>query len=98
MIQLFKKRHFYKGDIMTKYIKQNLSKIITIFILLQPILDLITGLCVHTFEINFTLGIIIRVLFLAFIMFITTFVYKKKFAIYSYLALSLYSILYLLIN
>ena len=80
---------------MTKYIKQNLSKIITVFILLQPILDLITGLCVHTFEINFTLGIIIRVLFLAFIMFITTFVYKKKFAIYSYLALSLYSILYL---
>ena len=80
---------------MTKHIKQNLSKIITIFILLQPILDLITGLCVHTLEINFTLGIIIRVLFLAFIMLITTFVYKKKFAIYSYLALSLYSILYL---
>lgn len=81
---------------MTKYIKQNLSKIITIFILLQPILDLITGICVHTLEINFTLGIIIRVLFLAFIMFITAFVYKKKFSIYSYLALSLYSILYLI--
>ena len=30
---------------MSKTIKNNLSKIISIFILIQPILDLITGIC-----------------------------------------------------
>lgn len=81
---------------MHKYIKENISKLLTIFILLQPVLDLITGVCVNLLNINITLGIIIRILFLGLLMYTTVFIYKKKFSLYTYLALAIYSILYLI--
>lgn len=81
---------------MNKIIKNNLNMILSIFILLQPILDLITGLCIHLFNINLTIGIIVRVLFLILIMYITVFVYKKKKTMYIYGIILLYSIFYLL--
>lgn len=81
---------------MNQYIKKNLGKIISIFLLLQPILDLLTGLCVNLLDINITIGIIIRLLFLGFIVYITTFVYKKKSSLYVYLSVLVYSLLYLL--
>ena len=81
---------------MNKFIKENFSKFLAIFILLQPVLDLITGLCVNVFKIDITLGIIIRMLFLFFIMFTTIFIYKKKTSFYAYLAIFIYSILYLI--
>ena len=64
--------------------------------MLQPVLDLITGLCVNVFKIDITLGIIIRMLFLFYIMFTTIFIYKKKLSFYIYLSIFLYSILYLI--
>ena len=81
---------------MSKTIKNNLSKIISIFILSQPILDLITGICLHEFNFNLTLGIIIRMLFLFFIVLVTTFIYKKKASLIYYLVFFIYSIIYLL--
>ena len=81
---------------MQKYIKENLNKILSIFILLQPILDLLTGLCTNIFNINLTVGIVIRVLFLIFIMYITTFIYKKKLSLYTYIVILIYSLLYLI--
>ena len=63
---------------MNKTIKNNLSKIINIFILLQPVLDLITGICLHEFSFNLTLGIIVRMLFLLFIAYTSVFIYKRK--------------------
>ncbi len=80
---------------MNNYIKKNLSTIISIFILCLPIIDLITGLCLHILNINFTFGIIIKVLFLLFIMFITTHIYKKK-VLLPYLVILIYFILYIL--
>lgn len=82
---------------MSKAVKNNLSKIISIFILIQPVLDLITGVCLHEFNLNLTLGIIIRMLFLFFIVLITTFIYKKKVSIIYYLVFFIYSIIYLLV-
>ncbi len=82
---------------MNKVIKNNLSKIISIFILLQPVLDLITGICLHVFSLNLTIGIIIRMLFLLFIMYATTFIYKKKLSLIYYLIVAFYSIIYLII-
>ena len=79
---------------MTNFIKKNISLIIAIFILLSPIIDLLTGLCLHLFEIHFTIGIILRVLFLLFICYATIFVYKKKLLL-PYLAIGLYGILYI---
>lgn len=81
---------------MEKYIKNNINKIISIFILISPILDLLTGVCIHTLKINFTIGIIVRVLFLLFIMLITIFIFKKKKLIIPYLIIGLYFILYTL--
>ncbi|MBQ3298240.1 MAG: O-antigen ligase family protein [Bacilli bacterium] len=80
---------------MTNFIKKNISLIIAIFILLSPIIDLLTGLCLHLFEIHFTIGIILRVLFLLFVCYTTIFVYKKKLLL-PYLAIGLYGILYII--
>lgn len=81
---------------MNKYIKDNFNKIISIFILLQPILDLITGLCVNVFDLDITLGVIVRMLFLVFILYTTVFVYKNKTTLYISLITFIYSILYLI--
>ena len=80
---------------MQNNIKKNMSLYLKIWILLQPFIDLITGLFVHH-NIPFTIGILIRVTVLFLIMLITVFIYKKKSALYVYLALSIYSILYLI--
>ena len=79
---------------MNAFIKKNINIIIAIFILLGPILDLITGVCLHTFKLNLTLGIIVRVLFLLFICIITLFTFKKKNILIPYLIIGLYFVLY----
>lgn len=79
---------------MNEFIKKNINIIISIFILLQPILDLLTGLCLHALNINLTIGIIIRVIFLLFICIITLFTFKKKKVLIPYLIIGLYCILY----
>lgn len=81
---------------MHKFIKENINKLLVIFLLLQPVLDLITGLCINVFHINITIGIVIRILFLAFLMYTTIFVYKRKLSLYTNLILGIYSILYLI--
>ncbi len=80
---------------MEKTIKKNMSLYLKIWILLQPFIDLITGVFVHH-NIPFTFGIIIRVIALLLLMMITVFIYHKKSALYVYLALSIYCILYLI--
>lgn len=81
---------------MNKYIKDNFNKLLTIFLLLQPIIDLITGISVHYFDYNVTFGIVFRVLFLLYIVYATTFVYKKRLSISWYLVIIIYSLLYIL--
>ena len=80
---------------MNKFLKENINKILSIFILLQPVLDLITGICVNVLNTNVTLGIIIRILFLAILMYITVFIYKKKISLWTYLSIIFYSCFYL---
>ena len=81
---------------MENYIKKNINSIISIFILIGPILDFLTGICIHTLNINLTIGIIVRVLFLLFICIVTIFIFKKKKLIIPYLIIGLYFILYIL--
>ena len=81
---------------MENYIKKNINNIISIFILIGPILDFLTGLCIHTLNINLTIGIIVRVLFLLFICIVVIFIFKKKKLIIPYLIIGLYFILYIL--
>lgn len=83
---------------MNSFIKKNINVVISIFILLGPILDMLTGLCLHTFNINFTIGIIVRVIFLITICIITLFTFKKKNILIPYLIIGLYMIFYLIGN
>ena len=81
---------------MNKYLEKNIGKIISVFILLQPILDLITGLSVNLLDFNITIGIIVRIMFIALIMYVTTFIFKKKLSLWIYISIIFYSILYLI--
>lgn len=80
---------------MKKWLKENINMLIGIFIILQPIIDLLTGLCLHVFNINLTIGIIIRILFLLIILYTTMFVFKKRKWLFMYLiVLFIYSCFY----
>jgi len=81
---------------MNEWIKKNSNKYIAIFILLQPMIDLITGIGIHLFHMNITIGMIIRLLFLLLTMYITVFVYKKKKVLFFYITLFIYLVLYIL--
>ena len=81
---------------MEKTIKKNISIIISIFLLIQPILDLLTGLCLNVLHINLTIGIIVRILFMLFIVYMSLFIYKKKKLLIPYIIIGVYCILYLL--
>ena len=81
---------------MKDKIKNNFSNIIAIFILLQPILDLLTGICVNTLKIDITIGVIIRMIFLGIICLIALFVFNKKRLLIPYGIIFLYIIFYTL--
>ena len=81
---------------MKDYIKNNFNRILLIFILFTPILDLITGISIHILHINITIGIIVRMLFLLFVIISSTFIYSKKKNIIYYGIFFIYSIFYIL--
>ena len=81
---------------MNTWIKKNFNTLLVIFLLLQPILDLITGLGLHIWEVNITFGIIIRILFLLFLVYSVLFIYKKKETYLFYGILLFYGLFYVL--
>lgn len=66
---------------INKFIKNNIILILSIFILSQPIIDLLTSISIK-FDLLFSFGTIIRVLFMLFLvyylMFISKCLYRKK--------------------
>lgn len=81
---------------MNNFIKKNINLILCIFILLQPVLDLITGVGIHLLKSQVTVGIIVRILFLIFIMYTLIFVYKKKKLLLYYGIIFIYFCFYIL--
>lgn len=81
---------------MDRTMQEKWSRYLTIFLILQPLFDFLTGIGLHVFQINVTFGMLVRMLFLLFIMFTTVFVYKKKKLFFLYLGIFLYFILYLI--
>lgn len=79
-----------------KSIEKNINLILSIFILIQPILDLATGIIIHKFNYNLTIGIVFRMAFLAFIMYIACFLYKQKKLFIYYSIILIYFVLYLI--
>lgn len=81
---------------MRQNIKNKFEIILKNFILLQPIIDLITAISINCLHLDVTLGIIIRTIFLILVMYATVFIYdKKKIGLY-YFFVILYSILFLI--
>jgi len=63
---------------MNKYLKNNISLILKVFLYLQPVIDIITGVMINYLNINITIGMIIRFLFLLFIIYFYLFVKKNN--------------------
>ena len=89
MISLQKSRFFNKI---------NFQNIFIVYILLQPIIDIITSLCVRNISETLSLGIVIRVFFMLFVMIYSIIKVPKKDKIkliiyYSFIAL--YAVVYL---
>ena len=66
---------------INSFIIKHIEKIITIFIFLQPILDVLTAISIKKFNINLTIGSITRVIFLLFCVYYLVFLsknYKKR--------------------
>ena len=51
---------------INNYIEKNISKLLSLFIILQPILDSATAVCVNYLKINITIGSLMRIIFLIF--------------------------------
>ena len=81
---------------MENFIKKHINLYIAIFLLISPLLDLLTGICIHYFHLELTIGLLIRVFFLISICFIALFIFKKKKLIIPYLIIGLYGVMYIL--
>ena len=62
-------------ELLNKYIE----KILIIFLYLQPVIDLFTSISLNVFHINISFGIVVRILFLLFLLYFYLFVKKNVF-------------------
>lgn len=81
---------------MSSFIKKNISIICMLFLLSGPIIDFITGVMLHIFNLNLTLGLVLRILFLFFIFYVATFIYKKKSNLVYFGIFGIYLLLFIL--
>lgn len=82
---------------INNFISKNIILIFTIFLFMQPILDVVTGVILYYFNITFTFSAIIRILFLIFAVYYIIFISDKKYRKILYL-LFVYCILFSIIN
>ena len=81
---------------MSSFIKKNISIICMLFLLSGPIIDFVTGVMLHIFDISLTLGLVLRILFLFFIFYVATFIYKKKSNLVFFGIFGIYLLLFIL--
>ena len=81
---------------MSSFIKKNISIICMLFLLSGPIIDFVTGVMLHIFDVSLTLGLVLRMLFLLFIFYVTTFIYNKKNNLLYYGIFVIYLLLFIL--
>ena len=81
---------------MSSFIKKNISIICMLFLLSGPIIDFVTGVMLHIFDISLTLGLVLRILFLFFIFYVATFIYKKKSNLVYFGIFGIYLLLFIL--
>ena len=83
---------------INNYVKKNLNRIISIFIIFSPILDVLVSISINVFHHNINVGIIFRMLFMLFIYYVSVIIYhKKKNLIYIFLCM-IYLVIYLVVQ
>ncbi len=55
---------------INKWLKENKNKCLLIYLYSQPLIDLVTSLCLNVLKLDFTIGIIIRLLFLGILLYL----------------------------
>ncbi len=80
---------------MKKKIILDFNKILKYFIIIQPILDVLTSISSEVFHLNLTIGIFVRTLFLLFVIYSTIFIYNKKKCVYIYVIFLIYFLVYI---
>lgn len=84
---------------INKFLEKNIDKIFIVFLFLQPIIDVLTAIMLNVFNISFTIGEVIRILFLLFMVYYLFILDKsktKKKSIIYLIVIFLYSILFLI--
>lgn len=81
---------------MKNFVKENMNKVIIVYLLLSPIIDIITSVLLNYFHVSFTLGMVVRLSFVIFIMWSTIYVYNKKNVVSYYILVLIYFGLYLI--
>lgn len=85
---------------MDRLKKINFNKFLTLYILIQPVLDVLTSLLVRNISASLTIGVFVRTIFMAIIVIFSMRVLNKKDKIILfayYVLLAVYSIIYMLI-
>ena len=85
---------------INSFLEKNIEKILIIFLYFQPFLDIITAISIKKFNINLTIGSIVRLLFLVFCFIYLAFINKehKKKNIFFLIIIGSYFIIYTGIN
>lgn len=84
---------------MNNWIEKNITKILSIFLILGPIFDLITSVSIQVLNLNVHIILFIKVFFLILLTYYSLFIYKgnnKKYLIIYYVLISIYFISYIL--
>lgn len=63
---------------INNWIDKNMNKVLIIFLFMQPIIDVLTAVMIHCFKTEFTIGVVLRILFLVFVVYYLFFVDKNK--------------------
>lgn len=79
------------------FIEKNIKKIISIFFIMQPILDVIAAIMLNCLHIEFTLSSIIRFLFIGFCIYYIFFINKKKKYVIYFSSIIIYILIFSLV-
>lgn len=92
---------YYKGVVIIKRVNHILDKhfinIIIVFLLMQPVIDIITSITVRFFDSSITVGVFVRILMLIIVLYSSLFIVKweyKKYLIMFIAAIGIYAVIY----
>ena len=85
---------------MNKFLTNNISLILKVYLYFQVLIDLLTGIMINHFHVNVTIGIIIRGLFLLLILYYYIFVNKNttRAKFFYLLGVILFSIIFIIVT